>query len=585
MTTLTTTFDPNLLDFDHEIRQEPYSAYGALDQPGYRWIVPQRLALATRNNGLADLQLTITRALLPRPRTYGVLDLRLVADGDPAAILALSNTATPVTVRPALPTGGHLRLSFGETRFTQPLAWNGLKQTRLHLQLSADEISVVRRALTDGVLLPQATAALAIAGYATRAAAIATFDPSALLGCLQAAYDHEGNIDYAQLQHFIATRWHELPVQWQVAPHEPPIDALAQQQSAFLDRLIARFATLVSPPTDEPLAYLTLPTTTQAGSVQWRLDDQLITWRPIVLQWHPLTVVREQIAHHGVEPFLQEVDVPPLPTDTVEVTVVGNLPTERSNVLSVGAYLTVPPQLPWRPHSVQATAVLAPPEDSTTVRLRLGMRMALAYQCQPFIVLTTATDFRTLLADEQRSSATTVELSVADFPVTFYSLTAEPALLALAHLQGVLVWEEETGKQQVPFELSEQMPVATIAVPNAAAVPIVEATAHALTTEIALPLAPLPATDGYLTLWQLPTFGAHTIRFTVTTAPPVPLAVAVETADGTAEVQLFLRADRPTIEWHYVALDPFHAGFRYRLSPDGQWSSMLSPLEHKEIRL
>ena len=575
------------LDFTDETHGEHYTVYPALGQPSQRWLAPQGLVLARRADGLADLHLSLVRAMTPQPRTYGLLDLRVEADYALAEAQAeLGSTAMPRTLRPVMPSGGHLRLALEELVLSQPLTWNGLSQSRLRLPLDAAAVAVVHQALEQGTLVAQATVVFALTGYAARSAATVTFDPAQLLTVLRTARDETGFYAYPALQNHLALAWAQLPLHWQPATSTVFLPDVERQRAALLDRLVARFATLVPPPTDEALPYLELPTTVPSGAITWRLDDATVTWRPLLLQWQPLAVVRQQIATYGLAPFFSQSETPPLPSGHVDIEVIGNLPANRVNVLSIGAHLTAPPRPPLRPQAVQGSASLTPPADSSTVRLRLGAREALSYTIQPLVVIATDSDFLSLAGPARTANGTTVELSPADYPVTFYTISGEPALLTLARLTGVLHWQAEGRAYQTPVSLDEQQPTINLAVPQSATQPTLQLTATAHSDGRTLPVLPPPVTDGYVTRWHLPGFGAQTIRFTTAVAPAAPIRLAVQPEDAAAMpagTRLLLRADQPTVTWGYVVLNPFCAGFRYRLLPDGDWSPFLSPLEQTEV--
>ena len=576
------------LDFTDETHTEHYTIYPAWSQPGQRWLPPQGLGLARRPNGLADLHLTLVRASQPQPRTYGLLDLRVEASYALAAAQAdLATAATPLVIRPAVPSSGHLRLTLGERVFTQPLTWNSLSQSRLRLALNGDDAAVVHQALAQGTLVAQATVIFTLTGYAARSAATVTFDPAQLLATLCTVRDETGFYSYPALQTWFAQNWAQLPLHWQMATESSLLPTDAAQRSALLDRLVARFANLV-PPTDEPLPYLDLLATVPSGKFTWRLDDEIVTWRPLVLQWQPLAVVREQIATQGLAPFFSQSETPPLPSGHVDIEVIGNLPANRANVLRIGAHLTAPPRPPLRPQAVQAAATLTPPADSSSVRLRLGAREALSYTIQPLIVLATDSDFLSLTGPTRTETSTTAELSVADYPVTFHEISGEPALLTIARVTGILRWQVGEQIYQTPLSLDEQQPSVTLAVPQGATQLMLDLTATAYGDGRTLPVQAPPVTDGYITRWHLPGFGAHIIRFTAV-MPSAPILLAVQTAEvaaaDAAGATLILRPDQPTVTWGYVVLNPFCAGFRYRQLPDGAWSPLLSPLEQTEILL
>jgi hypothetical protein len=218
--------------------------------------------------------------------------------------------------------------------------------------------------------------------------------------------------------------------------------------------------------------------------------------------------------------------------------------------------------------------------------LRLGAKESLNCVVRPFIVLATADNFLSFEGTPRTSRDASVELSVTDFPVSFYPLTAEANLLALARLTGALRWQDSAGQHHVKVALDESHPTLTLAIPADAAAPMLHLSAEALADGRILTLPPLAVEETYLTLWHLPGFGAHTIRFSMATASaPEDRTIEVQAEDAQEAAQLTLRNDHPAQEWGYVALDPFHPGFRYRLLGHGEWSPWLSPLDYLEVTL
>ena len=575
-----------LPDFGLATYLDDYTAYPAYAKPGQYWISPRRVALAPRADGLPDLHLTLVRARFPQIRTYGLLDLAIQAEyALTDAYAELSRQVTPLTVRPALPTTGYLRLDFGTNVLGQPLSWNNQSQSRMRLRLDADEASVLRQALEDGTLIAEAVAVLAISGMAVRAPATIAFDPQSLLQALVAARDESGHLPYTALEDFLIRHWTALPLRLQptgAGPLPPLGEALG---TALLDRLVAHYAVLAAPAAGTTLPCIELPEQVSAGTMLWRLDDELVAWRPLALHWRPLEVVREQIEQVGMTPFLTFTSPPALPVGAVEIDVVGNLPIDRSNVLSIGAHLTAPPRPPQRPQSAQATATLLPPQDTATATLRLGLKEPLAYEVRPFIVLGTTDNFIALEGTPRSAVDQTLELSVADYPVCFWSLTAEPGLRALASVTGELQWQDGTARYHVPVTLDNQHASIALAVPKTAVAPALYLTANALTDSATLAFPPLGLDDTYLTLWHLPGFGAHTIRFVAAQFAGGDVQLEAQPEDVPITTRLTLRSDHPAESWGYVALNPFHPGFRYRLLPHMDRSPILSPLEHQEVIL
>jgi hypothetical protein len=205
---------------------------------------------------------------------------------------------------------------------------------------------------------------------------------------------------------------------------------------------------------------------------------------------------------------------------------------------------------------------------------------------RPFIVLATAGNFLSIEGTPRTSRDATVELSAMDYPVSFYPLTAEANLLALARLTGELRWQASAGQHHIQVTVDGDHPSLTVAIPPDAVAPMLYLTAEALADGRTLALPPLALGETYLTLWHLPGFGAHTIRFTKAEGSAMgDRTIEVQAEDAEETALLTLRSDHPAQEWGYVVLNPFHPGFRYRLLADGVWSPLLSPLDHTEVTL
>ena len=104
-----------LPDFTYETYAEEYTAYPTQGQPGLYWICPQRVSLARRLDGTADLQLVLVRATFPTPRTYGILDLTMQTEyAFATATQQLQPGNAPIAIRPILPVAGYLRWPWGQ---------------------------------------------------------------------------------------------------------------------------------------------------------------------------------------------------------------------------------------------------------------------------------------------------------------------------------------------------------------------------------------------------------------------------------------------------------------------------------------
>ncbi|MEF2277374.1 hypothetical protein V3W47_03625 [Deinococcus sp. YIM 134068] len=569
-----------LPDFEFETQLEGCQLYPTFGGAGPGWVTPRGVAFASDGDGLPDFRLALVRGGGPFTRTSARLELRLEATYDLAGA-----GVPPAQLTPLLPSSGHLRLSLPLSGSGQaetlavPLTWSTLGRARVTWRLGAEAGAVLRGALEGGTLALGANVVLALRGVAARGGGHVTFDPQALVRTLAGVRDDRGRTTYEALQTFLRAPWDGQPWRWQPSGRgdETP-------WAALLDRCLARFGRL-APPEDGDLSPAVTFDEPPPGEMTWPLDDVLETWRPVPLEWRPLEAMRGWAERAGTERFVTLISAPPLPRGEVPLEAVGNLPAHRVNVLEVGAHVAVPARPPFRPQPVHVTLTLTP-QDTANATLRLSPGEVPAYEVRPYVLLTSVTAgsprTRVLTGPSRPGSGEVLELGVADLPAHFIPVAAEAALLERAVLMGAVAWTEADGEHHVPIRLERGRAEVSVAVPLGVE-PTLCLRAEALSRGASLDL-PTSDIERPVTLWHLPGFGAHRVRFVAPTGTSA-LSVEVETEAGGLPTTLHLRRDRPEAEWSYVVDDPFRPGYRFRPLPDGAWSPYLSPLAVREVTL
>jgi hypothetical protein len=169
-----------------------------------------------------------------------------------------------------------------------------------------------------------------------------------------------------------------------------------------------------------------------------------------------------------------------------------------------------------------------------------------------------------------------------DLPVGLARVVLEPALAeeALVRLRVTQASDGASSSFDVRLDAARPQLVVCIADPESTTF-TVEATSvdgETVRSEV------LPPHDLVVDRGLFSEFGSHRIDVSTEGLSP-SLAIVMELAperDLSRPTRLTLSAQRPRVEWGYVAMSPFGAGYRVRLVSEGvadEWSSARSPFE------
>ncbi len=549
--------------------------FAAWFEPGAHIVVPDALALAARPDGSPDLQLELARGAdaMAGPAAHGTLDLRLATACRLDAALTAARAADPAaTVRPAAFAAGWLWLLEGEAvlpELAEPLALGtlGVGAQRLTRRLDAAGAMRLRRLLDEDVLLLRARAHLEFDAVAPRLPVKVRLRPRAARDAVAALGAEGGTVARDALA--AAVRRDPAALGLELlgetgAAGSPEHEQLLETVAALLAGRVGTGA--AGTPGGGPA--IALAADLPDAQEEHDLRAPLRVRRAVVLDLPAL-------ADRPAAPLVAETVLPTLVTGMHAVEVMGNLPAERAGVLAIGATLTAPAQPPARPQAVVRSVELVPPGDRAVTTLALTPREPLAFRAVATAVLPTG---RRVEGPARESTDDFVRIGPADLPVRFVTVTATPALLALARIEATLTATGPAGPMTVTGAAA---PAVALALPlEAADATLAIAARPVAAEEPVLALAGLGAEDLHLDLSAFPQYGPHRIEVTCAFGAGAGACELELLADGAAAPsRLVLAPERPTATWAWFAASPFAGGYRYRRAGEAEWSAPRGPSE------
>jgi hypothetical protein len=574
-----------LPDFGARLPFDACELYGPFE-PGPHLLFPTELAVKLREPGKPDLELVFVRASGTGP-DYGVLDFGIERHQPTGDALTWLRDRQPAATLDLVPfEAGFVRLVAGpeivnvppDLLRPAPLAFGGVDQARYNLRLSADGAALLKAGLQNTLLLT-VRAELEVRGVAPRVQSTAVFDPAALLAALVPA-GASRQLPSTVLDDFFRAAPTTLPLKLEGDP-APDREAFAL---AMAGRVRTAFGKFVPSPTAAGPCFVELADAPH-GTFRWDLSEPLVVPRTWVFTLDPFTAARELARAAGLDAVYREVTVAPLKLGFFDVDVQALLPGPRTGLVDLGVSLTAPPKLPFRPQAQTQLLSLPPPDDHAVAHFKLAPMEKPGYLYKTYAAVSEGAAIRRLDGAEVSSSAPTLVVQLADFPIDLVEVSAEAALLAVGSPSGALGYTAPSGAQvSTPFQLTTEKPRCALALPR-------DATSATLSLEVQpltgggspLHLGPLPARGQHFTLASFAEYGPHQVALTGSfpSGAPGPLQVDL-LADGLPELPanlatLFLTRDSPAASWSYQATSPFHAGYRYRLHGAAAWSAPQPP--------
>ncbi|SEG86492.1 hypothetical protein SAMN04489712_11995 [Thermomonospora echinospora] len=541
------------------------AGYAAFGRDGLVIAVPDRLTLLRGADGRAELLVTLERSTAFEPVGRLELALAAVTGGTPADDGA--------DVVPAEPTGGVLNVTvqLGATvreQFLPPLslAPDQVGRGRVVAVLPSRAATLAARLVEDATLPVTASLRLSLRAVAPRLPFTASFDPRRLATRLADRFGVHAAIEPEDL----GAALDELL--------GGPDDVPAEEVRSRREALVLRLSRLTFMDPDGSLRLRLLPPElVPEGTVELDMSRPAGVTVHRLLAFDPFAEARA-LAGGSLERYVRRVTVPELPTGHTPVTVLADLPEPIAGLRTLVADLRVPPAPPKRPHQIDTSLTLAPPDRAGTTTLVLAPGEVLRGEVR-LRALLAAPDGDTELAGTWRPAETRhLLLGRGAFPLPLIVVRADAALLRLATVQvltesGRLVGrlEADAAALAVPWQSGDRPATLVIT-------PVGEG--RVIELPVDEPVTPDPQID--LNLATLPGAGGHRARV-VSTAPPVTVQWRPEDGKGEAGVQsVLLTAVRPQQEIRWTASSPFRPGVRWRVvrgGVPGPWSQPVAPAD------
>lgn len=568
------------------------AAFGAYDVPGQVVVVPGGLALATDADGLPLVRLERFRGVDPGrpPGAYGLLSLWLtLTASDPAP----DQTGRVPPSRRVVPDRGELRVALDQVGTNaeavvppSPMPWDGALTAVWSTRLGIDATDMLTDLLAQGLLPLQATAELEFRGVAPRPAARVRVDWPELVGGLGALGSARGIVARSDVVSWL--RVEVLP-----ATAGPVLLLDGDADEAVLGETLADWlrvraggpASQLAESVPIPGAWRLQPQPGASDSQVWDLSSPLVTWRPLTVSQDlhgQLGPVGSDLARYRPEGRT----VAALDLGWAGIDVLANLPAQQVGVLASGVNLTAPPHPPQRHQAATASLEFTPAHPRGRATLRFAPREDVRYVSQAWTLVEDAAGVREVTGPERPCTGERLVITPDDFGVRFVPVTADDALLALAEV-GVTLSEGGTRlgavtlRRGAPDALFVLDPLRDAA---GATSPVFLIRLRSLRDGAVLDLDPAPAEALRLGRPQIPGWGPHEVRIEagVTSGPLTALDLRPELAAEDDITPIAVTEAQPARLWRYLAADPLHPGYYYRLHPvtgPGPWLGPFPP-EH-----
>lgn len=574
-----------LADLSQPLEVGGFVLYKALDTSGLFIYVPDVLKLARRGSEV-DFSLELVRGISPflPPLPYGILDISFLPSRfSPEALAALRDIEPNAVVTPALFTRGYLRLQAlagnapDDFETPVPLASNGLETVRLVRRLSSDGAILIKSYLEGGSLAFQVVAEMEISAVSPLLPGKVRFQAREVLTALESLADTQHRVTRDAVTRFWSQDPSDLPIQLEGVELKE-----TQFAQVLADFTLADFAQFV-PAGAEVKPTFELQTSEATHEVIWDLSKPKVVPKIAVLTLNSFEEARRVAESQGIGAVFHETTVPPLDVGFETILVSANLPPAVQGVQLLGVQLVAPARPPDRVHPLTAAKDFDQPSEIYRINWRFAPHEPVAFEYKTFVVSTASS--RPFFSEPTRHVGTYLNLSVADFPLTFVPLSASETLLKEGTVQGVCRYKEAASGAglETTFEISAAQPTLTLALPReAAGEASLELTVVSLDGGTRLSLDSLPARALKLDLPFLAEYGPHKVEVEVIFDEPLSLVALdllpqdkLETPEHLST--LALTPERPISSWTYFAPSPFRSCYRYRRRDlngvTGSWSA------------
>lgn len=568
--------------------------YSAYEQPGHFFLPATALDVVVLAGG--DPAFKLNLFLQDRGNQglaqFGLLDIRFAVRFDLAEVHQAVFAELPdVRLSGLLPEFGLIRLSAPaalelpeEMTAVQPLDVGGVGSLAMTLRLGATAAELFLGALRQGLATVLADAWIVCRGVAARYGRTVRFDPKALHDVLLGTFNDD-QIAVEALRERLRTAPEFLPITLSAPVIADDAEGFAD---AFADRLIGEFADVAASPINGSGAWVRFDAVkVRSGEVRWDLSEPMLVPRIFSLQADPLGSARAMTGAEAETLLVHSIDVPAMQSGWRTLSISPNIPERQVGVLRTIIEITVPPNPPARPQTLKSTVILEPGKRAHTLDLRLAPGEPLNFQWRTQVFAQSGGAVQSFAGPLRRHDREHLTVNPDAFAVRFISVAAEASFLAEADISVECSGVRGDHPWVIKGLLDEAQPTLAFVIPAQVTDAVISATAKSRATGLEKRMAPCPAQALWLDPFCFEGSGARSLEircdFDDVAAEVWIECVAEDRVDDTTRrARIRLTPEFPRQQWTWLALSPFHSGFRWRwLMPDGssaiEWSNILQP--------
>lgn len=563
-----------LPDWERPLMTGTGETFHAFPDRGDVIALPDRLRLVCSADGLPELRLALFRGPGAGPGLggYGVLDFRLRADHAeratpfvPAPIVRGSVRIRPADLAADLP---------AEIFVAQRLEWSGLGTARFLVRLSADAAALVHELLGSGLVPLRAMAEVEIEGVGATIPVTAQVEVRKLLDALTELASGGALVRREAVELALTDDPATLgiAVSGERALHDAPLVA-----RALLDRMRWRLLDFEASPWADEAPALRIPAWNPQlpSAISWDLNEQVIVARPRRLDFDPFGEALRLISSAAL---VSQATLPALAVGFHRLMVESNVPAWRPDGAQLLATLRFPSSPPERMHEVSRTLALRPDRGVDHLEVRLAPGEKLAWRLSVMLIQPGASGGTRWVGDEVAGEGARVLITPAQLPARIVTLEAGRALLALASVSARLDAVDAGRPYSDVAVLAKNQPTSALVLPRSATDARLTITATADGADTTLEIEPLPVSDQYIDIADLPGYGEHETEISIAFDADVAL-IAIETAPADADAEFDVETVsftpvNPHRRVHWRCADPFRCGLRWRwraLADEAAW--------------
>ncbi len=588
-------------DFNSRLEGKGYSLFKAFGSEEMYYLLPQQYKIPFDELNVPALTVEFTRLLdhEQQTRTYGVLDMMLQADyRSDDAILQVRSLSPRAYLVPLGAAMSIIRLYQigGDTSEALNLHLrdcNLAQNAHIVQRLSATSVSWFRRNLNEGILPLAISAALVTTGVAARFPATATIAVGKLINSFRENSAETNRLGAEKFHCLIAQMIEAREIRLETAGSSAA-ELDSTFSAALIDKLVGSLFD-ISVDNENRAFYALLEGVIADEQVQTiDLSVPSKTKRFNRIEFNPFATVAGHIAENGPGNIMKEIRSDSVDTGQRRLEVYANLPENRKGIVGIGVNIEIPSHVPFRFQRLVETIEFNEPEDKGVFEYRVAPGEKEIIYYTPYVMVKKDRHVDLLKSPIGQLEKKWLDLSLDKFPVGFKRIAATTNLLGLASIEGEYIYRNNAEDKVIPFRLSQESPLVSLAQPLGAEPKQVVITVRELEGDNAI-VRQLSGTLEEVSLFVLPEYGPHKIRVTCELPDNLDFAeIEFKFNDGTdvtsdyRMINFTRRHNQKELTW--FARSPFYPGFYYRqrrsgAEEEGQWSQEQSAHEDVLIDL